>query len=67
MGLILVQPPKQSPHKSIVVFDHGVNLNNFNNKFQQQISTTYLGGGSFDPRFKDTSTIQGNKVFGYEG
>jgi hypothetical protein len=36
-------------------------------QFQQQISTTYLGGGSFDPRFKDTSTIQGNKVFGYEG
>jgi hypothetical protein len=63
MGLILVQVPKQSPHKSIVVFDNGVNLNNSNIKFQQHS----LVVGHLTQDSKTHQLYKANKVFGYDG
>jgi hypothetical protein len=49
--------------KNIVMFDHGINLNNSNIKFQKDS----LMMGSFDLGLKNTPIIQNNIVFGYEG
>lgn len=64
MGLILVQvPQKNKPQNSSIVLGHGINLNNSNVKLEKD----RLLWGSFDPRLKDTSTIQNNTIFGYGG
>ncbi len=43
------------------MFGHGVNFNNSNIKIQKDS----LVVGLFDPRMRDTPTIQTNIMFGY--